>query len=540
MTPYLFGIIKMDRPAWIKYLLAKGIPWNTYEISELIQGTTLSLVDSIKRPLIDFSISGNTIQEGTPSPESPQAINSVGDNENEVGLNDIAETTLDGLTYSASDGILSVNGTATNKVNIQSIPFTLSGNTTKTLKIYLDSGTANIDTRIGLSFRDSSNTQIDYIQSRVDEPNTKTLTLTDLDHIYLYIVNGSALTNAKIRFKLEQGSQATSYSPYNMGSIAIEKCNKNLFDIDSEYWKRRSTGTVTINNNTVEIVNSETQAHQFVWWNMPVKVGEQIVISYENLVENVSDTNSYVSYMFSDTPIITFTAFNDFTQINKTNKSVNTTSTKKYLAIGIRIAPERTILLSNLQVEYGSSATTYIPHQSTTYSIYTQAPMRSIGDTRDDFVKNNGVWYERHKIGRVVLDGTEEGWFSGESGGYFRVAIAITDKLNEGATRKDDILCNYFKSSTTQNYGGCFNHSENVYFIPNSDITTLADFKSWLSTHNTEVIYQLAEPTLTECTSEQVEQLENIVNSDTYNGGTNIYSVDIVPPYLGTKYWKVR
>lgn len=82
MTPYLFGILKLDRPAWIKYLLAKGIPWATYEISELISGTSLSLVDSIKRALIDFHILGNTIQDGTPAPTNPVPINSVGDNVN--------------------------------------------------------------------------------------------------------------------------------------------------------------------------------------------------------------------------------------------------------------------------------------------------------------------------------------------------------------------------------------------------------------------------------------------------------------------------
>ena len=33
--------------------------------------------------------------------------------------------------------------------------------------------------------------------------------------------------------------------------------------------------------------------------------------------------------------------------------------------------------------------------------------MRSIGDVRDDFVKLNEIWYERHKIYRKIFDGTE-------------------------------------------------------------------------------------------------------------------------------------
>lgn len=522
MTPYIFGILKLDRPAWIKYLLAKGIPWATYEISELISGTSLDLVYSIKRPLIDFHILGNSIQDGTPSPETQVPIQSVGDNVNEAGLNDIAETTLDGLTYSASDGILSVNGTATNKVNIQSIPFTLSSNTTKILKVYLDSGTANSDTRIGLSFRDSSNTQIDYIQSRVTEPSTKTLTLTDLDHIYLYIVNGSALTNAKIRFKLESGSTATPYSPYNMGVATITKCNRNKFDGEHP---------VYVNNKILNDSGTEINDNSGGYTKMYIPVNPSTEYTISGLTE--SGTKRIYYFDKSKTFISRTSGF------LTTSNTFTTPANCYYVDIQYYITGND---FTKWQFELGPNVTLFIAHQSTTYPIYTQSPMRAIGEVRDDFAKIGGVWYERHKNYDLILKSNQIVDFNET---YNRIHLATegiifqenTSGYSNMATLKTggSVNSSYTNAIIVRSSGG--NNQLYVWLI---GVESLEDAQTFLTNNEVHIIGKLAEPTLTPCTSEQVEQLEAITSSDTYNGGTNIYSTDIVSPYLETKYWKVR
>ena len=52
---------------------------------------------------------------------------------------------------------------------------------------------------------------------------------------------------------------------------------------------------------------------------------------------------------------------------------------------------------------------------------------------------------------------------------------------------------------------------------------TLENFKTWLSTHNTEVYYPLATPTTTEITdSTLISQLEALNGAKSYNPQTNI------------------
>ena len=82
-----------------------------------------------------------------------------------------------------------------------------------------------------------------------------------------------------------------------------------------------------------------------------------------------------------------------------------------------------------------------------------------------------------------------------------------------------------------QNYGG-----GSALFIKNTDCADVTAFKTWLSTHNTEVIYQLATPVDLPCTSEQIAILENLPKS--YNEQTNIYSLDVTPAYIEAKALK--
>ena len=79
----------------------------------------------------------------------------------------------------------------------------------------------------------------------------------------------------------------------------------------------------------------------------------------------------------------------------------------------------------------------------------------------------------------------------------------------------------------------------NIYsvFIKNTDfIQDITGFKTWLSTHNTEIIYPLDTPVDLPCTSEQIAILENLPKS--YNEQTNIYSLDVTPAYIEAKALK--
>jgi hypothetical protein len=76
--------------------------------------------------------------------------------------------------------------------------------------------------------------------------------------------------------------------------------------------------------------------------------------------------------------------------------------------------------------------------------------------------------------------------------------------------------------------GTGFNYGSRIFIYPNS-ISSVADLKTWLSTHNTIFYYVLATPTTTEITDETLlEQLDAI--GELYRGTNNIMITDTIAP----------
>lgn len=180
--------------------------------------------------------------------------------------------------------------------------------------------------------------------------------------------------------------------------------------------------------------------------------------------------------------------------------------------------------------------------QSQTYTIPVQQPMRSIGEVRDEFIQVNGNWFERHNIGKVVLDGTQ-GTFSKPATNRFNIDNAITDYLK--AYNKTNYVSNQYICYSQQgnnagfdglvtnvDYGLDLSSGTTSYTIRIKDTryNDVNDFKTWLSNNNLEIIYELATPTDLPCTAEQIAILENLPKS--YNEQTNIYSLDVTPAYV--------
>ena len=181
------------------------------------------------------------------------------------------------------------------------------------------------------------------------------------------------------------------------------------------------------------------------------------------------------------------------------------------------------------------------------YSIFVQQPFRSIGDVRDLFFKNtvdspyydenltlNG-WYERHYIGEVVLNGTEEIYLYNDNGNRAVFYIDVSDLYDyTNSAEAPELLSNRFRPTSQQATWvpgeiSCRIGGRAIFFIFETG-TTINDFKNWLSTHNVVVQYLLAEPLDLPCTEEQIQQLEN--KPSTYKDFTIINSQDETPAYL--------
>lgn len=171
-----------------------------------------------------------------------------------------------------------------------------------------------------------------------------------------------------------------------------------------------------------------------------------------------------------------------------------------------------------------------------------------IGDYQDYLYKNNGKWYKHNAIKKLVLNGSENWTVHGSIASWF-FWDGITDGFVDN-TISGYALTNYFTQKaystvTSLNngefaYGQVAGSTRKRFVIKDTDYTTVADFKSWLSTHNTIVYYVLATPTDTEITDTTlISQLEEISKTLSYQGQTNIASNTIalfdVEAYQSTK-----
>ena len=211
--------------------------------------------------------------------------------------------------------------------------------------------------------------------------------------------------------------------------------------------------------------------------------------------------------------------------------------------------PDNEVFITNVTGEVEVTISNENNTESKTLSVSLgNIELCKIGDYQDYLYKNNGKWYKYNAINKLVLNGSENWSVHGSIASWF-----YWDGITNGFTNntiRGYALSNYFTQKayntvTSLNngefaYGQVAGETRKRFVIKDTDYTTVADFKSWLSTHNTIVYYVLATPTDTEITDTTlISQLEEISKTLSYQGQTNISSNTIalfnVEAYQSTK-----
>lgn len=183
----------------------------------------------------------------------------------------------------------------------------------------------------------------------------------------------------------------------------------------------------------------------------------------------------------------------------------------------------------NVQVELGTTKTDYANY-------FTPIELCKIDDYQDVIFKNTtdseyydsnltlNAWYVKKTIGELILNGSEN-WADRPSFTYAD-RFVIENYFNNIALPNKKLYSNYFLSVTSlQNtYPYILNNDgQCVVNFSQKGTTTLAQFKTWLGTHNTKVYYALATPTYTRITNYQLyNQLNNLEKAISYDNQTNI------------------
>lgn len=188
----------------------------------------------------------------------------------------------------------------------------------------------------------------------------------------------------------------------------------------------------------------------------------------------------------------------------------------------IRIqAPTKVFDLSKIQLEKGQ-ATDYEQYKSNSLTIDLQGnELCSLPNgTKDELVVENGIAKIIKRIGKVVLDGSETWYMDKELTNTVR--FYTSEILTNKAKNAQPILSNYFITATSVNNinnddnesAYVLNTTQPAIRINKSIANTLTTFKNWLSTHNTQLDYELATPIEIEITDPtllaQLNALEQI------------------------------
>lgn len=150
-----------------------------------------------------------------------------------------------------------------------------------------------------------------------------------------------------------------------------------------------------------------------------------------------------------------------------------------------------------------------------------------LGDYQDYIWKDGEDWKVHKATNTELLDGSET-WGQDSSGGYQRFNIIMQNAVAPSG-RTAIGLSSHFTSKTTDGIGIFFlasTASETIkrfYFYPESSITTVESFESWLNSNKTTLVYPLATPTDTVITDQTlIEQLETISKASLQNGANTI------------------
>lgn len=408
MRKYLYLIKKKKIKSWLKFWLLTNNKFNII-LSNIIEGTSFNLQNTVKRYFKIFNIFGNSVQDGTPSPSNPSEIHSVADDVNLLNVLEYKPAgtveELNGLSFSyLNDGSIKVNGTASQNTSflafkkpdnpIEAGEYVFSGCTGGSYSTY------RMEVMVTPSYS--------YLHSIDGDEAINLLTSQNLSHLYIIVLNGTTLNNKIFYPKFQKGTVATPYSPYNYGTFTID---------------------------------------------------------FEGQTENYN-----------------------YTFITK--------------------------------------------------------PLRSLLNGVRDTIEEE----QHRKIEYLVFDGSDDEGWELWSGGTNTIGFKISNIANlkniQSSSTENIVLSNYFKKKTNQDRltgddeEGFATAVGNLYFkINRTTVNSLAEWKIWLSTHNTEILYELAEEIIEPYTEEQQEQYNKIKELYTFNGTTNIYSDDEVPPYLQIQYY---
>lgn len=334
--------------------------------------------NSTASEITDLKIYGNSVQNGTPTPDAPVEIQSIGEKTKNL-LNFDELLTNWGCLFEKSDNVYAI----TWKTACYSTPQKLDLESGKTYTFSITPNELNTRTNVCysiLTYTDNVFTTKFSIYACDNEQITKTITTEDTEYyIRLDYSSGTGTTLYYTEPQIEEGNTATAYEPYGY-KVGITSRGKNLFNpaTDTRF---------TLQDDGSYLSNTKIGVYNFIEnlkgvYTISASVKCPVGKNYRFTV-NYTDGTKLDSHTLST---------GDYVDISLT------TNGKDIAGIWWNYAASTTELqFKNLQLEKGATKTEYEPYVEpvTTY-IYLDQPLRKVGDYADY------IDYANKKVVRVV------------------------------------------------------------------------------------------------------------------------------------------
>lgn len=434
-------------------------------------------------------------------------------------LENTAQTaTQSGVTFTVNeDGTVFTSGTSTENANhivlgVMTLPagdYVLSGcpsgGSASTFYIIINSG--------------STASSEEGVRVATDIGSGAEFTLSEATEICVWMAcdNGQVMNNKVFKPMIRLASVTDgTYAPYSnicpisgWTGMTVTRLGKNI--LDPSYMVR---GTVFVDNGngTYTFSKTGTGASGRITWSAPVVADNGTTVTFSANITGTHASEIYFGFTLDEN------TSGANVECTIANGRITGTITSTAYMNGLRLywrnnstgVGTDSVVLSNMQVEYGSNVTAYEPYTKQTYPVTWETEAGTVYGGTLDVV--SGVL----TVDRVCVTFTENDDWTGTgsvSGGSLRYYVYLPvapDTTKSGTTT----ICSCATFLTGNNgVWGTYNYNANIgaFTIKNGDggagFTSLDDFKTWLSTHPVQLCYYLATPQTYNITPTDVKTL---------------------------------
>lgn len=420
------------------------------------KGELVHITDALPLATFENKVDGNVEQETTKGTNEIDTLDNVS----------IANLTITKNT----NGTLLVNGTLSELV---------PRNIAKGRKLKADTYTISVDRngkemQAEIYYRDSTETQKYLFKS-----SSKLTTTFDEDvtivSIVAYFPSGT-YTNDIVSLQIEKGETITEYEKFTNGASPNPSYEQPISVIE---------GSVGVKVNGKNLYNKDTDTIGKVYSDKGV-LGETPLWTTSDWIKINPSKGYYLSCKTTNSSNVLISEFdkdkNFIQRIARFNAQYIPNIKTKY----VRISYKNDLGMYDMQFELGDKATDYEPYKEQIVPLDLKGNwVGKINDNIKDYLVTDKKKYWLVKnVGKVILDGSESGdWW--KQNNQFR--HYIENALYEAQTR-----CSHFKKGYGNNE--YWFYATNYIGFTYTDITSVEEWKNWLSNNNVEVYYQLAEP----------------------------------------------